>query len=245
MKNQIHISKDYGWFIGGFNNNEEHRHYAIQLSIPLDGKISVHTARGTIESERPLLIQSNLVHQIVSNMPHFLLLLNPASTVGHFWKQQAMGDVHEIENAATHEIQAVLNNVHSENFIDQLNAVIDMYDCFCASSVHHGDDRINKALAYLTEHAHRIVTLEEISDHCHLSPSRFLHLFKEETGITFRRAQSWNKLIKGIPLIARKPFTEIAHEVGFSDSAHLSRTFKENFGFTPRDFLKISQFIQV
>lgn len=245
MTNHIHVSKDYGWFIGGFDNNEEHRHYAVQLSIPLDGKIIVKTAQSTIESERPLLIQSNVVHQIVSDTPHFLLLMNPASTIGHFWKQQAEAEIHETQNAATKEIQAVLDDANQNDFVSKLNAVIQTYDCFCASNIHQGDDRINQALAYLAEHADSIVTLEEISDHCHLSPSRFLHLFKEETGITFRRAQSWNKLINGVSLLGQKTFTEIAHEVGFSDSAHLSRTFKENFGFSPRDFLKISQFIQV
>ncbi|TGL76672.1 helix-turn-helix domain-containing protein, partial [Leptospira yasudae] len=33
-----------------------------------------------------------------------------------------------------------------------------------------------------------------------------------------------------------KSITEAAHAAGFSDSAHFTRTFKENFGFVPSLF---------
>jgi AraC-like DNA-binding protein len=126
-----------------------------------------------------------------------------------------------------------------------LNSVITKYDCFCFSAIHKGDERMNLALAYLSDKSDQIVPLIDVADHCNLSSSRFLHLFKEQTGITYRRAQLWNKLMKGITQFGKMSLTEIAHYSGFSDSAHFSRTFKENFGFSPRDFIKISQFVQV
>jgi AraC-like DNA-binding protein len=246
MKNQIHIDRDYGWFIGGFDNNQKHKHYAIQLSIPLEHSIVIATSEMTIESEHPVLIQSNVVHQIVSGSRHFLLLINPASSIGHFWHHMITQEIQEVKFAPAKDLKRILTISASQPTpVAELNGIIKKYDCFCNSSVHKGDERINKALGYLSENFERIVALEEISDHCHLSPSRFLHLFREETGISFRRAQLWNKLIKGLPYFGKKNLTEIAHKVGFSDSAHLSRIFKENFGFSPREFLKISQFIQV
>ncbi len=246
MQNQIHINRDFGWFIGGFENNQKHRHYAIQLSIPIENKITITTSEATIEFEKPILIQSNVVHQIFSSSPHFLLLINPASTIGHFWSHLAKEGIQEINSQPTIELERILVNPNQQSMpIAELNSIIEKYDCFCSSAVHQGDERINKALIYLSNHFERVVTLDEISNHCHLSPSRFLHIFKENTGITFRRAQLWNKLIKVFPDFGKKSFTEIAHQVGFSDSAHLSRVFKENFGFSPREFLKISQFIQV
>ena len=50
MTNTIHINKDFGWFIGGFDNNQKHRHYALQLSIPLDGHITIFTSESIIKS---------------------------------------------------------------------------------------------------------------------------------------------------------------------------------------------------
>jgi beta-lactamase class D len=39
MKNTVHIDRDFGWFVGGFENNQQHKHYAVQLSIPINGKV--------------------------------------------------------------------------------------------------------------------------------------------------------------------------------------------------------------
>lgn len=246
MKNQIHIDRDFGWFVGGFNNNQKHRHYAIQLSIPLDNKIIVKTSEMTIESENPLLIKSNVTHQINSDSNHFLLLINPASTIGHFWNQLTETEIQEVNTTPTIGLKRVLTTKkRDEKSTDEINGIIKKHDCFCSSAVHDGDERVNKALAYLSVNFERVIPLDEIANHCHMSPSRFLHLFKEETGITYRRVQLWNKLVKGLPLFGKMSFTEIAYQNGFADSSHLSRIFKENFGFGPREFLKISQFVQV
>ncbi|UII24271.1 AraC family transcriptional regulator [Fulvivirga ligni] len=244
MKPQIHIDKDFGWFIGQFDNNQKHRHYALQLSIPIDGSICIKSSGISLETASPVLIKPNVVHQITSNSSHFLLLVNPASTVGHFWNQISLNEMEEIQNPVSEHLKEVLRD-KKPSLEDHLNKIINENDCWCDAVVHRGDERINKALSYLSHHFDRVVSLEEIAHYCHLSSGRFLHLFKEETGITYRRLQLWNKLTKAFPQLTKKSLTEIAHHNGFADSAHLSRAFKENFGFTPREFIKISQFIQV
>ncbi|WP_291720108.1 helix-turn-helix domain-containing protein [Bernardetia sp.] len=243
MNNKIHINDNFGWFIGNFENNQSHKHYAIQLCIPLENKISIKTNTQVIETDLPILIQSNINHQVISNAKFFLLLLNPASTLGHFWKNLFSEDIKQINSPATTELKRAL--VSKSFSSEKINSIINKYDCFCDYAIHKEDKRINMSLAFLSKNSAQVVSLEEIADYCALSKSRFLHLFKEQTGITFRRAQLWLKVRQAILLFGKKPLTEIAHEVGFSDSGHLSRTVKENFGFSPRDFIKLSQFIQV
>ena len=246
MNNQIHIDKDFGWFIGGFDNNQRHRHYALQLSIPLDGQITVITTGNSVKTDRPILIKSNVVHRISSDNQHFLLLINPASTIGHYWNQLSNSEIGEISNELTSKLQDIIMvHANKQSLKLALNSIIAEYDCFCRSSIHRGDERMNKALAYLSANSDQIVPVEDVANHCYLSSSRFLHLFKEQTGITYRRAQLWNKLMKGITQFGKMSLTEIAHHNDLSYSAALSATFKENFGFSPSDFLKISQFIQV
>lgn len=246
MKNHIHIDKNFGWFIGAFENNQTHKHYAIQLSVPIDDKIVIKTSETTIETDKPVLIKSNVVHKMTANSHHFLLLINPASTIGHFWNHLSDKVIQIANFTLATDIKNALAEVKEQQVPTfKLNSIIKKHDCFCNSAIHKGDDRINKALIYLSTHFERIVPIDEIAKYCHLSESRFIHLFKQETGITYRRAQLWYKLINALPLFGRSSFTEIAYQNGFSDSAHLSRTFKENFGFSPREFLKISQFIQV
>lgn len=80
----------------------------------------------------------------------------------------------------------------------------------------------------------KVLSLEEVAEKCFLSPTRFLHLFKEKTNLTFRRYQLWNKLIQSLPFLVKHSITETAHSFGFSDSSHYIRTFKETFGVTPK-----------
>ncbi len=85
----------------------------------------------------------------------------------------------------------------------------------------------------------------QVAEQLSLSTSRFLHLFREHMGIPWRRYLLWRRMICAIQsMLAGSNATEAAFATGFSDSAHLSRTFKSNFGMTIRQaqqlFLKSS-----
>jgi AraC-like DNA-binding protein len=68
-----------------------------------------------------------------------------------------------------------------------------------------------------------------------LSEGRFLHLFKQQMHIAWRPYLLWRRLLCAVTAIQRgNSATEAAHIAGFSDSAHLSRTFRNNFGMTIR-----------
>lgn len=64
-----------------------------------------------------------------------------------------------------------------------------------------------------------------------LSSSRFQHLFKAQTGVSFRRYRIWARLqatVEGV--MAGKTLTAAALDAGFASSAHLSAAFKAMFG---------------
>jgi len=99
---------------------------------------------------------------------------------------------------------------------------------------HFTDERIKKAIKYLEINFDRVISVKEIAEKCFLSESRFLHLFKENTGITYRKVQQWNKVSKSFSMLRNQSLTETAHQFGFTDSAHYSKVFKETFGFNPK-----------
>lgn len=71
-----------------------------------------------------------------------------------------------------------------------------------------------------------------------LSQSRLRHLFVEETQVPFRRHRVWRRLETAMTLaLTGLSLTASAHEAGFSDSAHLSRAFREMFGLSPSHVL--------
>ncbi len=249
MENFIHIENNYGWLMGTFDNNKKHQHYALQLSIPIRSPVCIETGTQTIKTLHPVLLKPNLRHKVVSKNHQLLILLNPASTLGHTWSSTIKNEMAELKEGAIKNLQSFLvqkgSLLHPTHLKAEIEQAIKSFDCSCHYPLHEADQRINQALKYLENNSQRVVPAEETANHCNLSTSRFLHLFREQTGLTYRSAQLWTKLLKALPLLKSFNLTETAHEAGFADSAHFSRTFRENFGFSPHELLKLSQFIQV
>ena len=96
------------------------------------------------------------------------------------------------------------------------------------------DERILRAIAHIRAHLDQPLTLDEVADVACLSPSRFRHLFVEETGMAFRPYVLWRRFMKVWELLARgESLSAAAHAAGFADAAHLSRTSRQLFGFPP------------
>ena len=69
-----------------------------------------------------------------------------------------------------------------------------------------------------------------------LSQSRFMHVFTESTGVPLRPYVLWLRLQRACcDLMAGASVTAAAHSAGFSDAAHLTRTFRRMLGVTPTD----------
>src|SRR3954464_4812920 len=82
--------------------------------------------------------------------------------------------------------------------------------------------------------------LPSLAGHAGLSPSRFLHLFKAETGVPLRRYRIWNRMGAAVRACgAGSSLTEAAHVAGFASSAHFSSAFRDMFGMMPSDLLKV------
>jgi AraC-like DNA-binding protein len=76
----------------------------------------------------------------------------------------------------------------------------------------------------------------EVASHLALSEGRFLHLFREQMGIAWRPYLLWRRMICAISAMMKgRSATEAAYIAGFSDSSHLSRTFRAHFGMSIRD----------
>lgn len=96
------------------------------------------------------------------------------------------------------------------------------------------DERILRATAYIRAHIDRALTLDEVATEAFLSPSRFRHLFVEQTGMALRPYILWRRFIRAWELLmARESLSAAAHAAGFADAAHLTRTSRRMFGFPP------------
>ena len=97
------------------------------------------------------------------------------------------------------------------------------------------EPRIKSILKYIDTHNMKKYSIAELATQVNLSPSRLLHLFKKETGITPR--EYWME--RRIELVQRMlvetdySIPEIAEEFGFTDRSHLSRVMKSITKLTP------------
>lgn len=78
------------------------------------------------------------------------------------------------------------------------------------------------------------LSLEALARRARLSPSRFMHVFTESMGIPLRPYLRWLRFQRAATaIVAGMPLTRAAVEAGFSDAAHMTRTFTQTFGLAP------------
>lgn len=96
------------------------------------------------------------------------------------------------------------------------------------------DERILRAVAYINAHLDAAPTLDDVAAEACLSPSRFRHLFVAQTGMALRPYILWRRFLRVWELVeAGETLSMAAHEAGFADSAHLTRTSRRMFGIPP------------
>lgn len=73
---------------------------------------------------------------------------------------------------------------------------------------------------------------------CGLSTSRFMHLFKEQTGVAFRRMSAWKRarvLLEHVD--CQHNLTDIALRFGYADLPHFSHSIRQFYGLNPRNIV--------
>jgi AraC family transcriptional regulator len=95
---------------------------------------------------------------------------------------------------------------------------------------------VARAIEYMQAHLNREISLAELSQVVHISPSQLGRLFKRATSLTphqylirLRVGQASELLRSG-----RLPISEVALQSGFNDQSHLNRHFKRIYGVTPK-----------
>ena len=108
------------------------------------------------------------------------------------------------------------------------------------------DHRVQRVLAELTNEFSTQYELtlawkaRDVAQRLGMSESRFLHLFTKELGLAWRPYLLWQRILCAVKWLQKgHSATEAAHWSGFSDSAHLSRTFRRHFGMSIRQALAI------
>ncbi|GAB7271772.1 hypothetical protein DZS_31660 [Dickeya ananatis] len=101
-----------------------------------------------------------------------------------------------------------------------------------------------KALLYLGEHFQREVTLIELAENSHISPSHLSYLLKHSLGLSFKQILNQTRIFYACQRLECHPMSRITNlylDCGYGDLSHFEKMFKRYTGATPH---RVSQTVQ-
>lgn len=100
--------------------------------------------------------------------------------------------------------------------------------------------RIEIALKFIEENYTRQLSVEDVAYCCFLSPSRFMHLFKQITGLTFRQQLAKTRIdaAKRLLTYSSLDINHITIECGFGSVYYFSDAFRRATGYSPGEYRK-------
>lgn len=104
-------------------------------------------------------------------------------------------------------------------------------------SDHAQSDRLKSVFSYVREHYAEEISIDEVAGLCHITPSHFMHFFKEKSGTSFNRYLNQYRLNQSALLLTRGvPAAEAAFSCGFNHLPYFYKRFREYYHMTPREF---------
>lgn len=227
---QLSLAPGAVFYSGPGGRADRHRHLAVQL-IRTEGEPFVVTLdHGRLEASAAL-IPSGVLHSFEADSPIELVLVEPKGPVGSPLQETALRLVGQ-DLAGRIAAGSVDPSQVLESLAPQSPGPRPRQTALSPA--------VKIAVAYIEQALSGRPRLEDAATNAHMSPSRMTHLFTAEVGIPFRSYVLWARLRRMVLLIGEGDnLTQAAHGAGFSDSAHLSRVFRDHFGLPPSALLRM------
>ena len=225
-------------FSGRASDNRPHRHYAVQLVLSEVGVVKLADADGRMHAGGFVGCAAGTMHRLESTAEQIILVYVEPTTMIGAAAQKRIDGISILETSPRPDLVRALRLAIADGSPKGAEAPLHEY---FGTDVAIGERRPDSRLAALIDSAaFRGVppALPQAASQIAISPSRFSHLFSAEMGIAYSAFRKWRKLIATLQSVAGgAQLTAAAHDGGFADSAHFSRTFKDTFGLTPTEAL--------
>lgn len=222
-----------------YPQTELHAHHAVQLSFALAGHIELEDRSGRVGGEA-LAVAPDAPHAFEGQgmVAHLFVASDGAAgrRIRRALFPSGSAAIVQVPAARLAGFPARLretftNPRHTDDDLRALGKGVIAHLAGTDLRREESDPRIDRLIRWVAERLDEPVTLDEVALFVRLSPGRTRHLFVEQTGLPFRTYLLWLRLMRAVEIFAGgDSLTEAAHRAGFSDSAHLSRTFRRMFG---------------
>jgi len=212
-----------------------HAHYAWKVHVGLDAPVWLKSSQRSEASEaRVIVVPPNVQHATGAIGWSVALFLEPGSRATP-WRET--GPAYAIGGDQARRLVGLVNEAMTSSrvdvgcFVDQVARGI-----FApTTNARSLDARVSSALAAIRRDVD--VDLRPLASALRLSLDRLTHLVSEQTGMPLRRHALWQRVLR--VLDAGAPPASLAAaavEAGFSDHAHMTRSFRRFLGRAPSEF---------
>lgn len=222
---------------GPYPKTKFHAHHAVQVTLSLRGWFTLESPERQLDGEAAA-VAPDTSHAFAGEGLVAHLFVDPEGEPGRQLQRELLS-TEAIVSIPTPKLAGMparlREGFESPQRTDQ--SLIDLGRALLATLAPGSgrDDRpearVRKMAAWAAGRLDTPVSLTDAAAHVGLSAGRARHLFVEETGLPFRTYLLWRRLMKAAEIFsAGASLTDAAHQAGFSDSSHLSRTFQRMFG---------------
>jgi AraC-like DNA-binding protein len=247
MTEPVSIAQYFPWdggaiFVGTAGALPAHAHQAIQICFLFQGRIRLRANDADAWTDYDIaIVPSRSSHGMDGSRVHYgaTLFIEPETREGRILTERYLHDgIAEVDRTPA---AAVLPDLRAA-VLEQRGrpAIVELARHVVQSLTRHSepwmtsDERIMRAVKYVNEHLSASITLKQVASVACLSPSRFRHLFAEQTGMGLRQYVLWRRFVSVWEhRMNGASLSTAAHAAGFADSAHLTRTSRRMIGIPP------------
>ncbi|MHA6483551.1 helix-turn-helix domain-containing protein [Paenibacillus sp. strain BS8-2] len=249
-----HFSEPHGYEV---SRPDGTRDWLMTLTLSGRGEYSLHGERFGCEEGDVVVLPPGIPHHYYT--PHdsrwefvwahfnpelrwMELLRYPHNTYGAM--RLSLGASSVFERTSSAFMRLVRENRHTGRYAEllSLNALEEVLVHLAgfSSADQRLDARVSETLTYLTDHLNAPHTVAELASRVSLSPSRFSHLFKEQTGDSVMETLLKLRLKHAARLLEHTPLlvSEIAGLTGFQSPFYFTKQFTALFGCSPTNYRK-------
>lgn len=240
MTVRIHFYKNIALCFAMKHQSNMHAHQALQITIGLEEDFDLELEdNGTRFIQRVgfACIAPQQKHRIATkNSPLAYLFVDTSPVAFSTWKKNG--------GIATRPDAGILDDLRRlialpEQPPQQAHALAQRWYGHTLPGlieVRPSDPRIARALDFIDADPQKNLNYSDLAALVHLSASRFASLFREQIGLPVRNYVLWRRLVYVFECLEHgDSITAAAHNAGFSDCAHLSRSFHQIYGSRPSE----------
>jgi AraC-like DNA-binding protein len=213
-----------------------HRHHCVQLLMTLHGSLLIRGGHEKVwRKAGGVWVRPDATHEIDARGSTLLIgFFSAESDMGAALSELIDGEIGCVPAHRVARWRAVLGPTPNEGRVERW-LIKFLLPRTRGIALHPG---VRRVLSYLGEPRAVFddLSLKTLAAVAGLSPSRFMHAFTESVGVPVRPYILWLRLQRAAcDLQDGASVTSAAHRAGFSDAAHLTRTFRRMLGATPSD----------